>query len=297
MRGTVYQNTFLTFLKEEKRYSEHTLTAYSKDLSQFNTYLVDLDLTSTKVTKLNVRNWIVNLSSSGISENSIARKLATIKSYFKFLHQQTIIDKNPCIGIKAPKGKKKLPEFVQQKKLDHLLDTNYDNSSTFLDTRDHLVIQLLYTTGIRKSELINLKESEISFETNLIKIKGKGNKERFVPLIPETSKLIKHYIHIKKKEINDLSEYLIVSEKGAQSYPMLIHRIVTRSLAKVTTQQKKSPHVLRHSFATHLLNGGADLNAIKDLLGHNSLASTQVYTQNSLRKIKEVFSQAHPKAK
>ena len=297
MRGTVYQNTFLTFLKEEKRYSEHTLTAYSKDLSQFNTYLVDLDLTSTKVTKLNVRNWIVNLSSSGISENSIARKLATIKSYFKFLHQQTIIDKNPCIGIKAPKGKKKLPEFVQQKKLDHLLDTNYDNSSTFLDTRDHLVIQLLYTTGIRKSELINLKESEISFETNLIKIKGKGNKERFVPLIPETSELIKHYIHIKKKEINDLSEYLIVSEKGAQSYPMLIHRIVTRSLAKVTTQQKKSPHVLRHSFATHLLNGGADLNAIKDLLGHNSLASTQVYTQNSLRKIKEVFSQAHPKAK
>ena len=297
MRGTVYQNTFLTFLKEEKRYSEHTLIAYSKDLSQFNTYLVDLDLTSTKVTKSNIRSWIVNLSSIGITENSIARKLATIKSYFKFLHHQAIIDKNPCIGIKAPKGKKKLPEFVQQKKLDHLLDTNYDDSSTFLDTRDHLVIQLLYTTGIRKSELINLKESEISFETNLIKIKGKGNKERFVPLIPETSELIKHYIHIKKKEINDLSEYLIVSEKGAQSYPMLIHRIVTRSLAKVTTQQKKSPHVLRHSFATHLLNGGADLNAIKDLLGHNSLASTQVYTQNSLRKIKEVFSQAHPKAK
>ena len=250
-----------------------------------------------------IRSWIVKLAEAKITPKSINRKIAALRSYYKYLLRNGKISKDPTLKIKAQKVKKSLPVFVEEEKLINLLDgvVSKDNSigfeENFSGRRDRLIVELLYGTGIRLSELIEAKIQDVNFYEGTIKVLGKGNKERIIPMNYTLIERIKEYNLQKKKEgLSNSIEYLIVTNEGEQTYPMFIYRTVRKYLDMTTTVEKRSPHVLRHSFATHLLNKGADLNAIKDLLGHSSLAATQVYTHNSLEKLKEVFKQAHPKS-
>lgn len=290
--------TFLKYLEFEKRYSPHTLTSYQNDLTQFEKFclaqyeLVGLD----KVEHRHIRAWVVHLMQQNISPKSINRKIASLKALYKFAYKRGFISDIPTQKVQSLKVAKKLPQFVQEKNIEALLNS-FEQGEGFEDCRDALIIEFLYGTGIRLSELIQLKEADINFFQSSIKVKGKGNKERIIPLHQQLVKRINQYIahkndYFSKKEF----ESLIITNKGDQAYPVMINRIVKKYLSAFTTIEKRSPHVLRHSFATHLLNKGADLNAVKDLLGHSSLAATQVYTHNSLDKLKKAFDQAHPKA-
>lgn len=297
---------FLKYIQYEKRYSPHTLTSYQTDLEQFSAFLEkEYQITQPQETSYSmIRSWIVQLAERGISPKSINRKIVSLRSYFKFLMRQGKITKDPTIKIKGPKVKKPLPVFVEEDKLISLLDKVREPEGdpigfedTFAGKRDRLIIELLYGTGIRRSELIEAKISNINFYDSTIKVLGKGNKERIIPMNQTLTERIKEFQSLKKKEFSgNSSEYLVVTNEGKKTSPMFIHKTVRKYLDSITTVEKRSPHVLRHSFATHLLNKGADLNAIKDLLGHSSLAATQVYTHNSLDKLKAIFNQAHPKS-
>ncbi|MEP1095300.1 MAG: tyrosine-type recombinase/integrase [Cyclobacteriaceae bacterium] len=288
--------TFLKYLSFEKRYSVHTVEAYKKDLSQFTQYLksdFELDdLAEAKHTHL--RGWIVSLMETDLSPKSVNRKIATLKSLYKFLLAREYVEVNPASKLKPLKTAKNLPTFVKEEEISSLLD-RVEFADDFEGKRDKLLLELFYATGIRLSELTGLKDSDVSVHNSTLKVLGKRNKERIIP-IPETLVLLTEEYKEKKKEVGMFSEFLILTDAGKQAYPMFIQRKVKTYLQAVTTLSKKSPHVLRHSFATHLLNKGADLNAVKDLLGHTSLAATQVYTHNSIEKLKSAFDQAHPKA-
>jgi integrase/recombinase XerC len=298
-------DNFLKYIEFEKRYSKHTLISYQNDLSQFSLFIeAEFNLSNPQEASYSIiRSWIVKLAETKITPKSINRKIAALRSYYKFLLRNGMISKDPTIKIKAPKVKKSLPVFVEEEKLIKLLDgiISEDNligfEEDFSGNRDRLIIELLYGTGIRLSELIEAKIQDVNFYEGTIKVLGKGNKERIIPMNHTLVERIKEYNLLKKKEgLSNSIEYLIVTNEGTQTYPMFIYRTVRKYLDNATTVEKRSPHVLRHSFATHLLNKGADLNAIKDLLGHSSLAATQVYTHNSLEKLKEIFKQAHPKS-
>ena len=296
---------FLKYIEFEKRYSKHTLISYQNDLSQFSLFLeTDYQVQNTEEVSFSmIRSWIVKLAEAEITPKSLNRKITTLRSYYKFLLKNGKIAKDPTLKLKAPKIKKTLPAFVEEDKLVNLLDSAPDDlnalgfEENFSGIRDRLIIELLYGTGIRLSELIQTKIQDINLFEGTIKVLGKGNKERIIPMNHTLVERIKEYVTFKKKEgLSNSTEYLIVTNDGEQSYPMFIYRTVRKYLDMTTTIEKRSPHVLRHSFATHLLNKGADLNAIKDLLGHSSLAATQVYTHNSLDKLKTIFKQAHPKS-
>lgn len=289
---------FLKYIEFEKRYSKHTLISYQNDLQQFSSFLIaEFQLNQPEEASYSIlRSWIVSLAENKITPKSINRKIACLRSYYKYLLRSGKIAKDPTLKIKAPKVKKSLPVFVEEDKLTQLLDGELFEDS-FSGQRDRLVIELLYGTGIRLSELISIRLQDVNFYEDTVKVLGKGNKERVIPMNVTLMELIKAYEKNKKKEgIGNSLDYLIVTNEGEQTYPMFIYRMVRKYLDLVTTVDKRSPHVLRHSFATHLLNKGADLNAIKDLLGHSSLAATQVYTHNSLEKLKSIFNQAHPKS-
>ena len=249
-----------------------------------------------EATHAQIRHWIIALMEKEIDPKSINRKIVTLKSFYKFQLREGEIKKNPTLKIQSPKAKKKLPVFVEEQNMENLLDY-FEFENDFKGIRDKLVIELLYGTGIRLSELIELEEKNVSVFDKSIKVLGKGNKERIIPINPNLLETIELYKTKKKNENfrNNVTQ-LIVKNDGDKVYPTFIYRMVKKYLGAVTTSEKKSPHVLRHSFATHLLNKGADLNAVKDLLGHTSLAATQLYTHNSIEKLKEVFKQAHPKA-
>ncbi len=291
--------SFLKYIEFEKRYSQHTVNSYQSDLEKFYEFL-ELEHQTNQIQDINhalIRSWIIFLSESGQSARTINRKIAALKSYFKFLVKRDIIQENPATRLKPLKVEKKLPSFVRESEMDELLDRS-QFSDDFAGTRDQLVIELLYSTGMRLSELINLKYDDINFFENNIKVLGKRNKERVIPISPFIVKLIKDY-SMKGEEymgVANKGNYLILTDKGEQAYPVFIYRLIKKYLQKISHSEKKSPHVLRHTFATHLLNKGADLNAVKELLGHTNLAATQVYTHNSLDKLKKVFDQAHPKA-
>ena len=242
-----------------------------------------------------LRDWVISLSEEGLNENSINRKLVTLRSFYKFLIKSGVIEKSPVAKLTNLKTKKGLPQFVREHEINFIFDHDlFENS--FTGQRDHLVMEILYGTGIRLSELIELKTAKIDFVNSSIKVLGKRNKERVIPISANLNSIIKKYVFSKKEEFNgNASVYLIVTNRGEKSYPMMINRIVKKYLTGVSID-KKSPHILRHTYATHLLERGADLNAVKDLLGHQSLAATQIYTHNSLGKLKKVFDQAHPKA-
>jgi len=289
-------DSFLKYLRYEKRYSEHTLTAYQKDLEQFTNFLAEtFEMEDThEVKHPHLRSWIVELMESGIAPGSINRKIATLKSYYKFLLGREYITTNPTGRLKPLKAEKRLPSFVRENEMVNLLD-RVDFSDDFSGLRDRLILELLYATGIRLSELINLKDLDINEYQSSVKVLGKRNKERLIPTSDFIVKLLRNYREKRNQEFGK-TEFLLVTDNGDKLYPMMVYRTVRKYLEQVTTISKKSPHVLRHTFATHLLNKGAELNAVKDLLGHTSLSATQVYTHNSMEKLKSVFDQAHPKA-
>ncbi|WP_342329263.1 tyrosine-type recombinase/integrase [Pedobacter sp. FW305-3-2-15-E-R2A2] len=289
---------FLTYLQHEKRYSPHTIQSYKTDLLQFSEYMLKtFELPLTEVGHIHVRNFMVALLEDHVSENSVGRKLSTLRSFYKHLSREGLISPNPMTLVKAPKVPKRLPVFVDDQKLDVLLDSGEFFDDTFPSVRDKVVIETLFGTGMRLAELLSLKESDIDFYGATVRVLGKRNKERIIPIGKVLGDQMKAYIELKTlQNFNNKTGVLIVTDKGAPAYTKLIYRIVTSYLTNVSTQDKKSPHVLRHSYATSLLNRGADLNAIKELLGHASLAATQVYTHNSVERLKSIYKQAHPKA-
>lgn len=289
---------FLRYIAYEKRYSPHTLTSYQNDLTQFKNHLA----TTYQLEELQladytaIRSWIIHLSENKINPSSINRKIATLKSFYKFLLRTEVIAKNPTLRVKPLKTAQHTPTFVTEPLIHQLLD-QVTFSDDFEGIRDQLILELLYGTGIRLNELIQLKESDFDLFQQCITVTGKGNKQRIIPVHASLVELLKNYQCKKNIHFSDnLNPVLVVTNEGKQTYPMLIYRIVRKYLGLITLDEKRSPHVLRHTFATHLLNKGADINAIKELLGHASLASTQVYTHNSLDRLKEIFNQSHPKA-
>ena len=290
-------DSFLNYIRFEKRFSPHTVRSYQNDLSQFEIYLRNnYEEEPVKSTYSMVRSWIVSLVEEKLDPSSVNRKIASLRSYFKFLQRQDLINKDPMTKIKVLKTKKQLPHFVKEADMVVALD-----QVVFKDDhdgwRERLVMELLYGTGIRLSELINLKENQVNLRERTIKVLGKRNKERVIPFGESLVEVIQGYRKIRNKEV-DVNDHgcLLVNNTGGKCYAMLVYRIVSKNLGKYSSVEKKSPHVLRHTFATHLLNKGAEINAVKDLLGHSSLAATQVYTHNSMEKLKKVFDQAHPKA-
>jgi integrase/recombinase XerC len=291
-------NSFLKYLRYERRYSQHTITSYSTDLTQFSAF-IEFYYDGTKPEAADhrmIRDWLVSLVGENTSARSINRKIACLRSFYKFLLKRGAIQRNPTLKIRVLKSSRNIPQFVQESDIIRVLD-EYDYGENFEGYRDKLLLELLYGTGIRLSELINIREADIDYFDESIRVLGKRNKERIIPLSKELLKLIKDFTIQKRKNftINE-NDHLIVTNNGDKCYPMMVYRTVKKYLDIFTAVDKKSPHVLRHTFATHLLNKGAELNAVKDLLGHSSLAATQVYTHNSLEKLKKVFDQAHPKA-
>ncbi len=288
--------SFLRYLQFERRYSQHTITAYAADLEQFSVFLTQQNISIENVSYAHIRLWVINLVEDGINPSSINRKMASLRSFYKFLRKRGKINHDPSQRLQALKTPKRLPEFVQEKDITSLFD-NQEFDDDFFGLRDKLILELLYGTGMRRAELLGLDDSSVNLHQGQVKVLGKRNKERVIPVNKAVIELITDYIRKRNDHFStSKTESLLVTDKGDPCYPMLIYRTVTKYLGKVVSLEKKSPHVLRHTYATHLLNNGADLNAVKDLLGHSSLAATQIYTHNSLEKLKKVFQQAHPKA-
>ncbi|QQL48284.1 tyrosine-type recombinase/integrase [Mucilaginibacter ginkgonis] len=294
----MFSQRFISYLKHEKRYSPHTVTAYENDLAQFFAFLKsqDADKALTDITHHDIRAWMVQLVED-CGPRTVNRKVATLRKYFKFLLQENQITVNPASRVKTPKIAKQLPVVVEEAKLSRMLDNAETFTNDFKGLRDKLVIELLFGTGIRLAELLGIKETDYDARAGTIKVLGKRNKERIVPVNAQLQTLIADYLNVKKSEnFSNNSLTMVVTNKGADAYPKLIYLIVRNYLSAISTQDKKSPHVLRHTFATALLNNGADLNAIKELLGHASLSATQVYTHNSAERLKSIYKLAHPKA-
>lgn len=292
-------DSFINYLEHEKRSSSHTVLAYRKDLEQAQEFVN----TSFSIEELSecshpeLRAWIIDLVEQGLSPTSVNRKLATLRSFYKFLLRSKVIEKDPTYKLKSLKTPKKLPEFLQESTIESVLETGVYEQS-FEGLRDRMVMEFLYLTGVRLSELTSIKWKDLDFHESQVKVLGKRQKERIIPI----TKGLQRNIILYKKEFEERfskiegNEYFIISNKGEKAYSMMIYRIVRHYLDLFAQTTKRSPHLLRHTFATHLLNKGANLNAVKDLLGHANLAATQVYTHNSMEKLKAVFEQAHPKA-
>lgn len=290
---------FIQYITSEKRYSPHTINAYTKDLEQYNDFLMehfpDLIKDDTLVKLRHIRRWISQLSTDKLSAASIHRKISALKSYYRFLLKKRLIQNNPTDALFLPEIPKRLPTVIEANKMKQLLDES-PWAEDWRSVRDKLVIELLYSLGIRVSELVALKTKDFDFSLQIVRIWGKGGKQRNLPLLPHLVALVQQYINLKNAAFLDIDhDYLLLSNSAKPIYTKKIYQITTEYLSMVTTANKKSPHVLRHSFATHLLDGGADLNAIKELLGHRDLSSTQIYTHNSIERLREVYQQAHPK--
>ena len=289
----MFKNKFITYLSSEKRFSEHTIISYSTDLTQFLNFINKEFEISTQASEISfqiVRSWIASLLEKGVSPRSVNRKISTLKTYFKFLIRENAITESPMLKVVAPKSKKRLPVFIEENQIENLLNQiKFDDG--FVGERDKLIIELFYVTGIRLSELVNINISDVDFNNNLIKVLGKRHKERLIPLsisiVNELEFFIKKY---------DLNQYLFTNLGGTKVYNKLVYRVVKKYISKISSVSKKSPHILRHTFATHMLNNGADINAIKELLGHANLSATQVYTHNTIGKLTSIYKQAHSRA-
>lgn len=288
---------FLDYLKFQKRYSQNTIISYQNDLNDFFSFLYVQygDLTIREISSALIRSWLASLKANNITSKSINRKISSLKSFFKYQLRKQTIEVNPLTTISSLKINKRLPSFIEEKDLQTLFE-HVEFPDTWEGKTTYLLLKIFYQTGIRLSELINIKESQIDKGSNNIKVLGKGNKERIIPI---NSDLINDIVLYSREKINipdcDMN-ILLVNAKGKKLYPKYVYNSVKKYLEKVTTNQRRSPHILRHSFATHLTNNGADINAVKELLGHSSLAATQIYTHNSIQKLKDVYKKAHPKA-
>jgi len=288
----MYIDEFLNYIKSEKRYSKYTLISYQTDLLQFFSFLLDNFSIedSDKVNFKMIRSWISSLVESGLKNTSVNRKISSLKSYYRFIEVSGYSLENPTLKIVSPKISKKLPVFVEKSNINNLLDKEYFKND-FCGHRDRLIIEVFYFTGIRLMELLNIHVTDIDFTNSLVKVLGKRNKERLIPLSNNTLRDLKLFITTYK-----LNNYLFTDIDDKKLYAKKVYRIVNKYISMVSSIKKKSPHVLRHSFATHMLNNGADINAIKELLGHANLSATQVYTHNTIDKLKSVYKQAHPRA-
>lgn len=289
---------FLDYLSYQKRYSNNTIISYENDLRSFFDYIV-LEYKITTISEVNpsiVRTWLASLKQNKLSSKSINRKISSLKAFFKYQVRLKKVSVNPAVTVSSLKVSKRLPSFVDERSIQTLLNHDYF-PKTFEGKTECLIFEILYQTGVRRSELINLKESDINKNSGTIKVLGKGNKERIIPVNNQLLGILHEYISEKRCEFSEsLPQELLVSKKGKPLNPKYVFNVVKKYLSAVSTNQRKSPHVLRHSFATHLTNNGAQINAIKELLGHSSLAATQIYTHNTIEKLKEVHNQAHPKA-
>lgn len=295
----MHTQSFFHYLEYEKRSSAHTLAAYRSDLEQFIAFL-ERSFDGPPLAEIDhqhIRAWIVALMDEGLVARSVNRKLSTLKTYFRFLRKHNHLQGDPMRKVQAPKTGKRLPTTVRPERLALLLN-ELDFPDTFAGTRDKLILEILYGTGMRRSELAQLPVAAIDFDRREIRVLGKRNKERLIPVAPALLALIGGYLPEREAQLADpaIAE-LILTNSGKAMYPQQLYTIVKRELSRITTAEQRSPHVLRHSFATHLSDGGADINAIKELLGHAGLAATQIYTHNSIEKLREVYAQAHPKAK
>ena len=291
---------FLDYIGKEKRFSAHTLVAYSKDLNQFQHHITEnLEITSiTEVDHHDIRSWIVSiLGDDKLQPTSVNRKISCLRSFYKYLVRNEIVVKNPMSKITSLKTKKKLPLFLEQSQMENLLD-KMEFGDDFSGVRDKLIIELLYCTGMRRAELIGLKAIDVNGSKQELRVLGKRNKERIIPLSPQTISLISEYQQVLSSHFSETisSKHLLLDDNGKVMSDGFVYRKVNKYLRLVTTIGKKSPHVLRHTFATHMLNNGADLNAIKELLGHANLSATQVYTHNTIEKLKQIYELAHPRA-
>jgi len=288
--------SFLDYILLEKKYSQHTVTAYKNDITSFQGFCIN-EFGSEDIVNVNyaqIRNWIVSLVNSGISNQSINRKVSSLKSFYKFLQKTKQLTSNPLIKHKALKVAKRVQVPFSEKEIESVINSN-DEIIDFESVRDKLIVELLYSTGMRRNELVNLKLSDIDKSNRVVKVLGKRNKERYIPLLKSVLGSLTIY-HEFRSEIKTDQSYLFITKNGKKIYDTLVYRIINNYFSRVSSKVKKSPHVIRHSFATHLLNEGADLNSVKELLGHSSLASTQVYTHSSLGKLKEVYNLAHPRS-
>ena len=291
--------SFLDYLSLEKKYSEKTIVAYKNDLQSFRSFnLKEFSQNSIKnAVYSQIRSWIVFLVDTGVTNKTINRKISSLNSYYKFLLKTNSITKNPLSSNKALKTKSTIELPFSESEINEVLNSVHFQDN-FEGCRDRLILEILYSTGIRRQELINLKSKNIDINNRTIKVLGKRKKERYIPLIKSTIILIKQYLDFREKlNFKVSNEYFFVTSKGKNIYDNLVYRITKKYFSKYSTKQKKSPHILRHSFATHLLNNGADLNSVKDLLGHTSLAATQVYTNRSIEEMKKVFKKSHPRNK
>ena len=303
----MFLERFIQYIKFEKRYSLHTVSAYQSDLDQFMLFLNNpgnatvvsepIITHPNQITYHDIRNWMVSMIDGKLTGRSVNRKMATLRKYFKFLLQEGVITQNPASKIRSQKIPKHLPVVVEGASLTQMLDNDIVTDDDFEGMRNKLVVELLFGTGIRLAELLGLKDSDINDYEGTLKVLGKRNKERIIPINTELRILLGRYLELKKNQnFHNISVMLIVTSKGTDAYRQLIYLIVQKYLSNISTQTKRSPHVLRHTFATSLLNNGADLNSIKELLGHANLSATQIYTHNSVERLKSIYKQAHPKA-
>jgi integrase/recombinase XerC len=287
------QEKFIQYLRTERRYSEHTLLAYNSDLEKFTQFLeIASDSDFNRILARDVREWVMDLNQAGLSNRSINRKLSSIRAFYKWMKKENKIEINPLAKIKGPKMEKRLPHFAKQTEMESL--TFKIDSNEFEDIRDNTILEVFYQTGIRLSELIGLTDNQV--QVNYIRVIGKRNKERQIPISTGLYQLINKY-QSKRNEEGIAGEKLFVLKNGKNLYPKLVYRRINLYLSEVTSLDKKSPHVLRHTFATHMLNNGAGLETLKELLGHANLAATQVYTHNSFKQLSSIYSQAHPRGR
>lgn len=294
----MWKERFIDYLRYEKNYSSQTEISYLNDIIQFEKFvkLKDDNLSLIKVDSDIVRIWISSLIEQGFKASTVNRKLSSLKTFYRYLNKSGFIKKSPVEYVSGPKLNTKIPSFVSERQMDEILDDATNFSDDFVGIRNQLLIDFLYLTGMRRSELISLKDNDIDFSSCTIRVTGKGNKQRLIPFSDLTMVKLEKYIRIRNKEIENKSSFLFVKEDGNAMYPKLVYKIINNHLNSISTLSKKSPHVLRHSFATAMLNNGAEINSIKELMGHTSLSSTQIYTHVTFEEMKKTYQNAHPRA-